>query len=87
MARWPGSQDGGSSAFDFFQGREMVEGADVHDAGDGQKHIDAGDNEHREENSFDNPGNEHVRGDCAREMVVQLSRPGGSGGNSDRLDL
>ena len=65
----------------------MVEGADVHDAGDGQKHIDAGDNEHKEENSFHNPGNEHVRGDCAREMVVQLSRPGGSGGNSDRLDL
>ena len=55
----------------------MVEGADVDNAGDSEKHINAGDSDKTWQYlALKIAGNEHVRADCPREMVVQLPGPG-----------
>ena len=54
----------------------MVEGTDVNNAGDHPKHFDAGDNEQKMEITFSYSGNEHLRADCTRKVVVQLPGPG-----------
>ena len=61
------------------EGWKVVEGPDVHNAGDSEEHFDAGLKINYQASSTSPPpflGNEHVWADGAGEMVVQLPGPG-----------